>query len=130
MFFFFFFIEPGTTDIYRTCHTLSLTAALPFAPLDNLLFSRRRLAELFGFDYKFEAYTPIDERRFYFALPILHRDRLVGLVDAKLDRNGRASAWNIVGLRSEEHTSELQATKRLSYAVFCLKTKNKQKHKN
>src|SRR3546814_3672858 len=26
--------------------------------------------------------------------------------------------------RSEEHTSELQSLKRISYAVFCLKTKN------
>src|SRR3546814_8335180 len=29
------------------------------------------------------------------------------------------------GLRSEEHTSELQSLMRLSYAVFCLKKKNK-----
>src|SRR3546814_8407652 len=29
--------------------------------------------------------------------------------------------------RSEEHTSELQSLMRISYAVFCLKTKNKQK---
>src|SRR3546814_8911219 len=30
--------------------------------------------------------------------------------------------------RSEEHTSELQSLMRISYAVFCLKQKNKQKH--
>src|SRR3546814_8765572 len=30
-------------------------------------------------------------------------------------------------LRSEEHTSELQSLMRISYAVFCLKKKNKQK---
>src|SRR3546814_1841967 len=29
-------------------------------------------------------------------------------------------------VRSEEHTSELQSLMRISYAVFCLKTKNKQ----
>src|SRR3546814_10060197 len=29
--------------------------------------------------------------------------------------------------RSEEHTSELQSLMRISYAVFCLKKKNKQK---
>src|SRR3546814_8420271 len=29
--------------------------------------------------------------------------------------------------RSEEHTSELQSLMRISYAVFCLKTKNKKK---
>src|SRR3546814_2906372 len=31
--------------------------------------------------------------------------------------------------RSEEHTSELQSLMRISYAVFCLKTKNKKKRK-
>src|SRR3546814_1636207 len=31
--------------------------------------------------------------------------------------------------RSEEHTSELQSLMRTSYAVFCLKKKNKNKHK-
>src|SRR3546814_10560610 len=30
--------------------------------------------------------------------------------------------------RSEEHTSELQSLMRISYAVFCLKKKNKTKH--
>src|SRR3546814_5690786 len=30
----------------------------------------------------------------------------------------------LVGLRSEEHTSELQSLMRISYAVFCLKKKN------
>src|SRR3546814_2015184 len=32
--------------------------------------------------------------------------------------------------RSEEHTSELQSLMRISYAVFCLKKKNKQKKHN
>src|SRR3546814_7567897 len=32
------------------------------------------------------------------------------------------------GARSEEHTSELQSLMRISYAVFCLKKKNKQKN--
>src|SRR3546814_2186103 len=30
---------------------------------------------------------------------------------------------NVEGLRSEEHTSELQSLMRISYAVFCLKKK-------
>src|SRR3546814_6338145 len=33
------------------------------------------------------------------------------------------------GARSEEHTSELQSLMRTSYAVFCLKKKNKEKDK-
>src|SRR3546814_9304656 len=34
----------------------------------------------------------------------------------------------VVDARSEEHTSELQSLMRISYAVFCLKKKNKKKH--
>src|SRR3546814_1626982 len=34
----------------------------------------------------------------------------------------------IEGARSEEHTSELQSLMRISYAVFCLKKKRKQKN--
>src|SRR3546814_9439678 len=33
-------------------------------------------------------------------------------------------------MRSEEHTSELQSLMRISYAVFCLKKKNKKEHKH
>src|SRR3546814_5000254 len=35
---------------------------------------------------------------------------------------------HVVLTRSEEHTSELQSLMRISYAVFCLKKKKKQKH--
>src|SRR3546814_6780299 len=38
----------------------------------------------------------------------------------------RPNAWLNSG-RSEEHTSELQSLMRISYAVFCLKKKNKDK---
>src|SRR3546814_5352132 len=41
-----------------------------------------------------------------------------------------AAALQPVGLRSEEHTSELQSLMRISYAVFCLKKKNKQNRVN
>src|SRR3546814_10756981 len=42
-----------------------------------------------------------------------------------------ASPLRIIPLkRSEEHTSELQSLMRISYAVFCLKKKKKQTHKN
>src|SRR3546814_8583179 len=37
-------------------------------------------------------------------------------------RSWRGTAFG--GMRSEEHTSELQSLMRISYAVFCLKTKN------
>ncbi|MFM9842835.1 MAG: hypothetical protein ACKVOI_07680 [Dongiaceae bacterium] len=67
-------------------------------PLDQLLFSRGRFSQLFGFDYKFEAYTPADQRRFYFAKPLVFGSEVVGLVDAKLDRSGKKTTWQIAGL--------------------------------
>src|SRR3546814_1069869 len=50
-----------------------------------------------------------------------------GLLLAREDR-GEASARRsgLSGLRSEEHTSELQSLMRISYAVFCLKKKTKE----
>src|SRR3546814_3294913 len=39
------------------------------------------------------------------------------------DEQKRVLAATIAGLRSEEHTSELQSLMRISYAVFCLKKK-------
>src|SRR3546814_8043521 len=35
-----------------------------------------------------------------------------------------STAAMVVGVRSEEHTSELQSLMRISYAVFCLKKNN------
>jgi uncharacterized protein len=57
------------------------------SPLDRLVFDRRRLGELFDFEYVLEMYKPRDQRRWgYWAMPILHGDRLVGKLDATADR--------------------------------------------
>jgi uncharacterized protein YcaQ len=58
------------------------------SPLDQLVFDRKRMAELFEFDYQLEMYKPVAKRRWgYFALPILYGDRLVGKLDATADRD-------------------------------------------
>lgn len=57
------------------------------SPLDRLVFDRRRLAELFDFEYVLEMYKPRQQRRWgYWAMPILYGDRLIGKVDATADR--------------------------------------------
>jgi uncharacterized protein YcaQ len=57
------------------------------SPFDRLVHDRKRLIELFEFDYQLEMYKPAGKRRFgYFALPILFGDRLVGKLDATADR--------------------------------------------
>src|SRR3546814_6170117 len=48
----------------------------------------------------------------------------------EVERGHVATQIAVLGvLRSEEHTSELQSLMRISYAVFCLKKKQKQRHK-
>ena len=57
------------------------------SPFDRLVHNRVRAAELFDFEYVLEMYKPKAERRWgYFALPVLHEDRLVGKLDANTDR--------------------------------------------
>ncbi|WP_030439903.1 DNA glycosylase AlkZ-like family protein [Actinoplanes subtropicus] len=57
------------------------------SPLDRLVFDRKRMTDLFEFDYQLEMYKPAKQRRWgYWALPILVGDQLVGKVDATADR--------------------------------------------
>ncbi|HET8587380.1 MAG TPA: crosslink repair DNA glycosylase YcaQ family protein, partial [Candidatus Limnocylindria bacterium] len=60
------------------------------APLDPLLWDRRLLQRLFGFDYTWEIYTPAAKRRYgYYALPILFGDRFIGRIEPRLERRTR-----------------------------------------
>ncbi len=57
------------------------------APFDSLFWAGDRDQKLWGFNQVLECYKPADQRVYgYFCLPILHRDRLVGRFDPKLDR--------------------------------------------
>jgi uncharacterized protein YcaQ len=57
------------------------------SPFDAIVRDRKRMEQLFEFDYVLEMYKPAAQRRWgYFALPVLHGDRLVGKLDATADR--------------------------------------------
>ena len=57
------------------------------SPFDRLLHDRKRMNDVFDFDYYVEMYKPAVQRRWgYYALPILYGDRLVGKLDARADR--------------------------------------------
>jgi uncharacterized protein YcaQ len=75
------------------------------SPLDRLVYDRKRLTELFEFDYQLEMYKPVAKRRWgYFALPILHNDRLVGKVDAMADR--KAGIFRVDAIHEDEPFSQ------------------------
>lgn len=53
------------------------------SPLDRLIMDRKRMGEVFAFDYQLEMYKPVAKRRFgYWAMPVLVGDSLVGTLDA------------------------------------------------
>jgi len=66
--------------------TINEQEVLFLAPLD-VVSARGRAKEVFGFDYIWEVYKPLELRKWgYYTLPILWRDQLVARVDLKLDR--------------------------------------------
>jgi uncharacterized protein YcaQ len=67
------------------------------SPFDRLVYDRVRAQELFDFEYTLEMYKPAAKRRWgYFALPVLHGDRLVGKVDATADRKASMLRVNAI----------------------------------
>ena len=67
------------------------------SPFDRLIHNRVRAMELFDFEYTLEMYKPAAKRRWgYFALPVLHGDRLVGKVDAIADRKASVLRVNAI----------------------------------
>jgi uncharacterized protein len=55
------------------------------APFDPIVWDRRRFELLWGWTYRFEAYTPPPKRKLgYYALPLLWHDRVVGWGNASI----------------------------------------------
>ncbi|ASA22130.1 DNA glycosylase AlkZ-like family protein [Paenibacillus donghaensis] len=73
--------------------TVPFAAAL--APLDNLLWDRELIRQLFGFHYRWEVYKPAAEREYgYYVLPLLYEDRFIARFEPVMDKS--AGVLNIL----------------------------------
>lgn len=73
-------LEKPPGRIVKQLHFLS--------PFDNAVIQRKRLLDLFDFDYQTEIYYPVSKRRYgYFSLPILYGTRFIGRIDPKAHRD-------------------------------------------
>lgn len=76
--------QPGPAMAPETVHLL--------APFDPVVWDRRRFEMLWGWAYRFEAYTPEPKRKLgYYALPLLWRDRVIGWANVSV-RGGTMNA--------------------------------------
>jgi hypothetical protein len=67
---------PATENVLRRAPHETVHLLTPFDPV---VWDRARFALLWGWIYRFEAYTPAEKRkRGYYALPMLWRDRVIG----------------------------------------------------
>lgn len=57
------------------------------SPFDNFIIQRKRVQNMFNFDYMIECYLPESKRKYgYFTLPVLHDNEFVARFDPKADR--------------------------------------------
>jgi uncharacterized protein len=68
---------PESESIQTTTSDLEMVRLL--APFDPLVHDRWRFELLWGWTYRFEAYTPVPKRKLgYYAMPMLWRDEVIG----------------------------------------------------
>lgn len=93
-----YYLYAELEPLLKSLETAKISPRVYFlSPLDNLLWRRERIRDLFGFDYKWEIYVPEAKRKYGpYVLPILEGERLIGRLDARMDRaKGTLNVKNI-----------------------------------
>ncbi len=91
-------------------------------PFDPILRDRKRLQQLFGFDYRIEIFVPAAKRQYgYYVFPLLESDRLVGRIDMKTNREDKTldikalwmePGWRLTKGRQQRLEAELERIRR------------------
>ncbi len=66
------------------------------APLDNFIWDRALIKEVFNFEYTWEVYTPIKNRKYgYYVLPMLYKQEFIGRIEFKHYRGSELEIINV-----------------------------------
>lgn len=80
------------------------------SPFDPVVWDRKRAADLFGFEYRLECYTPAPKRQYgYFCLPILRNGKLIARIDAKAHRKQQIMEIKSLFLEADVRISDALA---------------------
>ncbi|MEJ2487934.1 MAG: crosslink repair DNA glycosylase YcaQ family protein [Anaerolineales bacterium] len=82
--------------LYQAENTQPKSKSIAFiAPLDNLIWNRNLVEDLFGFSYTWEVYKPKSKREYgYYVLPVLFKDRFIARADMKFERKSKTLILN------------------------------------
>jgi uncharacterized protein YcaQ len=69
-------------------------------PFDPVVWDRDRFEILWGWQYRFEAYTPASNRKLgYYAMPLLWRDRVIGWANLSVEKGRLQPEFGYIGSR-------------------------------
>lgn len=93
------------------------------APLDSMIWDRKLIYELFGFDYKWEIYTPEQKRRYgYYVLPVLYGDSFIARIEVINHRKQKKlqikNIWLEQGVKPTKKMTRLLNQTIRRFAVF------------
>lgn len=116
------YVHPDLAEMVEAVRDGKLppTKTTLLSPFDPLISDRERTLDLFDFDYKLEAYTPVKDRKYgHFCLPILHKGHLIGRLDPKAHRKEKRMEIRKIFLEPGiAVTDELAADLRKTLADF------------
>lgn len=83
-----YFTIPGVLE--KLSNPLPRSRLKILSPFDNFVIQRKRINQLFDYDYQIECYVPEAKRKYgYFCLPIVWNAKFVGRLDCKADRKSK-----------------------------------------
>lgn len=94
------------------------------APLDNMMWDRKLIKELWNFDYKWEIYTPAAQRKYgYYVLPLLYGENFIGRIELVYDKKAKVlevkKLWYEPNVKVTKKIESAVATDVKRFELFC-----------